>query len=310
MKRLAVAIFLLVGLRVLSAPMGIVVPAYFYPPTDWDGLNFAAGRVSLVVIMNPANGPGTAVDPNYTAVVNSLHAAGGRVIGYVYSSYAGRSTNTVIADIDRFFSFYSIDGIFIDEMANDADTNHYNYYATLYQHIEAKGTNLFVMGNPGINTQEPYLATVDALLTFEAGDGYSNYVADAWVTNHLARDFCHVPYAVTNASTMTNFFNLAAARNAGWVYITDASGSNPYDRLPTYWTNEVNYIRSVNLSQPPTQLRLLSVSNGVAALRISGAPGVYELQASPDLTTWSAATMVDLQTNSGDVMDSAPPNSS
>ena len=83
-------------------------------------------------------------------------------------------------------------------------------------------------------------------MTFEVDTGYSNHVVDAWATNHLARHFCHLPYAVPSASTMTNYVNLAAARNMGWLYVTDDSGANPWDTLPTYWTNEVNYIQSLN----------------------------------------------------------------
>ncbi len=299
MRRAVLLLCLLFGPGLRAAPMGLLVPAYFYPPTHWDSLNFAAGRVPLVIIMNPGNGPGSGQDPNYVAVVNSLRAAGGKVIGYVYSSYATRDTNVIKADIDRFFSFYPLDGIFVDEMANDANTHHYNYYVGLYQYIQTKGTNLLVMGNPGINTLEPYLTrpTVDILLTFESNTGYSNYVADGWVTNHLARQFCHVPYAVSSAATMTNFVNLAASRNAGWVFVTDDSGGNPYDRLPAYWTNEVNYIRSLNLSQPAAQLAVLSASKGMPVLRISGAPGAYELQASTNLTQWSAIATVSTPTN-------------
>jgi hypothetical protein len=228
-----------------AAPMGILVPAYFYPPAGWEGLNFAASRVPLVVIVNPDSGPGAARDPNYAAAVNRLRAAGGKVIGYVHSSYAARDTNAVEADIRTFFNFYPLDGIFIDEMASDANTHHYDYYAGLYQFIRTRGTNLLVMGNPGTTTQEPYLATVDALLTFENFAGYSHYVADTWVTNYPAWRFCHVIYGVTNAATMTNDIDIAARRNVGWIYVTD-DASNPYARLPVYWTNEVNYVRSLN----------------------------------------------------------------
>jgi Spherulation-specific family 4 len=136
-------------------------------------------------------------------------------------------------------------------MSSDANTNYYHYYAALYQFIRARGPNLFVMGNPGTTTQESYLTTVDALLTFENLTGYSNYVADAWVTNYPARQFCHLIYGVTNATTMTNYINLAARRNVGWIYVTD-DANNPYGRLPLYWTNEVNYVRSLN-QLPPRQ---------------------------------------------------------
>jgi hypothetical protein len=153
------------------------------------------------------------------------------------------------------------------------------------------------MGNPGINTEEPYLSrpTVDALMTYESNTGYSNYMADTWVTNHLARQFCHVAYAISTATVMTNTVTLAASRNVGWVYVSDAtSTSNPYDRLPVYWTNEVNYIRSLNLAQAATQLKLSAVTNGVPVLQIFGSPGVYEVQASTNLQQWTALATTNL----------------
>ncbi|HTR43650.1 MAG TPA: spherulation-specific family 4 protein [Pseudomonadales bacterium] len=245
LKCLACFSSVLLAWMAAAAPMGILVPAYFYPPAGWDGLNFAASQVPLWVIVNPDNGPGAARDSNYAAAVNRLRAAGGRVMGYVHTAYAARDTNAVEGDIRAFFNFYPLDGIFIDEMASDANPRHYNYYAGLDQFIRMRGNNLFVMGNPGTTTQEPYLATVNALLTFENFAGYSHYTADRWVTKYPAQEFCHVIYGVTNAAAMTNDIRLAMRRNVGWIYVTDEA-NNPYARLPSYWTNEVNYVRSLN----------------------------------------------------------------
>ena len=64
MKRLALFLGVALTFGVTAAPMGLLVPAYFYPPTYWDGLNFVAARVPLVVIMNPGSGPGTSQDAN------------------------------------------------------------------------------------------------------------------------------------------------------------------------------------------------------------------------------------------------------
>ena len=288
-----------------AAPMGIIVPAYFYPGPLWDGMNFAAGRVPLIAIMNPNSGPDTTQNPDYVAAVNGLRTVGGRVIGYVSTTYATQSTNTVKVEIDRYFSFYSVDGIFLDEMTNDASTNHLNYYAGLYQYIQSKGTNLLVVGNPGINTQEAYLTrpVADVLVTFEVDTGYPDLVVDGWVTNHLARRFCHLPYNVPNAAAMTTYVNLAAARNVGWIYVTGDSGANPWDTLPTYWTNEVNHVRSLNQSAAATLLTFSIVSNGMPSVTIFGAPGVYELQTSSNLLHWSVVTTVSGATNQINVTD-------
>ncbi|MSU57387.1 MAG: PEP-CTERM sorting domain-containing protein [Pedosphaera sp.] len=234
-----------------AAPLGFLVPAYFYPGSLWTSMNYAATRAPLIAILNPNSGPDTTQNPDYVAAVNSLRAAGGKVIGYVYTSYGARATNAVRTDIDRYYSFYAMDGIFLDEVTNDANTNHLNYYAALYQYIKSKSTNALVVCNPGINTLESYLAppVADVVVTFEGYTGYASYTPDAWVTNHLARHFCHLPYNVTDATTMTNYVNLAVSRNAGWIYITNDKGTNPWDTLPSYWTNEVEFVRALNLSR-------------------------------------------------------------
>jgi len=306
MKRKA-AIFLLVMVVGSHAfALGIMVPAYFYPGTLWTSMSNAATRVPLIAIMNPNNGPDTTQNPDYVAAVNSVRSAGGKVIGYVYTSYGARATNVVQTDIDRYFTFYSVDGIFLDEMTDDADTNHLNYYAALYQYIQGKGTNLTVVGNPGINTLEEYLTrpTADVLVTFEVNTGYGSYVPDGWVTNHLASHFCHLPYNVTNATTMTNYVNLAVSRNASWIYVTNDKGANPWDTLPTYWTNEVEFIRSLNQSVP-TRLTVTAFSNFVPTLTISGAAGTYQIQATTNyfLSNWFSAGTVSAPAGTATLSD-------
>lgn len=294
-----------------AAPLGIVVPAYFYPGSLWSSMNWAAGRVPVVAIMNPNSGPGTTRNSDYVAAVNGLRAAGGKVIGYVSTSYGKRLATDVQADIDRYFSFYTLDGIFLDEFTNDSNITNLNHYAGLYQYIRSKGTNLLVIGNPGTQTQEAYLTRpcADVLVTLESPTDYSNYVAIAWVTNHLARQFCHLPYAVPAATTMTNYVNLAVNRNVGWIYITSDSGANPWDTLPMYWTNEVNYIQGLNKSAPATYLNFIALSNGLPTVRIMGAPGVYELQSSSNLVEWSTAAIVNQSAAELDVTDSGARNS-
>ena len=275
--------------------LGILVPAYFYPTSGgyWSALNQAAARVPLVAIMNPNNGPSTSVNSDYTSAVNALRNAGGRVIGYVYSSYTARSVTEVKADIDRYHAFYTIDGFFIDEMTNDADAGHLAYYEDLYQHIKAKRSSYFVVGNPGINTSATYLLrpTVDALVTFESNTGYSAYVPDPWTQTGPATAFTHLCYDVAAPGTMTNDVQLAVARNAGYIYVTDDRGSNPWDTLPSYWLAEVGFVETINRQAASNQPPVLGISldtNGAARVGVIGAPGRYVLQASDDFQNWEA----------------------
>ncbi|HSY43502.1 MAG TPA: spherulation-specific family 4 protein [Candidatus Acidoferrum sp.] len=232
---------------VYPAPPGIMVPAYFAPSRAgtaggyWDSLDYAAARVPLIAIMNPNSGPGTFRDGNYVRALASLHQAGGKVIGYVYSEYGGRALTNVEADIDAYLSFYTVDGFFIDEMADDENTNHLAYYGAIYRYIKAKaradGTRYSVTGNPGENTQEAYLAepAADCLMVFEnESTNYPGFVPADWEAKYPAQRFAHIAYHM-NSAAMSNDVELAASRHAGWIYFSD----DMYDRLPSYWTNEV-----------------------------------------------------------------------
>lgn len=235
-----------ITLTTRSAPLGIMVPAYFSPGAKWNAMNYAASRIPLIAIMNPNSGPGSSQSSSYISALASLHAAGGTVIGYTHSSYGARALADVEADIDTYISWYAVDGFFIDEMANDANTADYNYYQTLYQYIKSKGAQYSVTGNPGANTQQSYLSipTVDCLMIFESnGSKYSSFTPSSWVYQYPPTQFVHLPYGVTNITTMSNYVGLAVSRNAGWIYISD---STLYSVLPSYWTNEVNLVQSLN----------------------------------------------------------------
>jgi hypothetical protein len=254
MKRLFVGILfaaILTTLKAGPAPLGIMVPAYFYPTSggDWNSLDFAASRVPLIAIMNPNNGPGMRQDTNYVRVLANLHQAGGKVTGYVHTDWGARSLGEVKADIDLYLSFYAVDGFFIDEMSSDKNATNLHYYATIYRYIKSRNPNYSVTGNPGAETQEVYLAKpiADSVMIFENdGSDYQAFVPSSWVAKYPAREFVHLPYHVADSTTMSNFVGLAMSRNAGWIYITDATLPNPYDRLPAYWTNEVNLVREFN----------------------------------------------------------------
>jgi hypothetical protein len=222
---------------------GLVVPAYFYPGpgSPWSDLNNAAQTVPLIAIANADNGPGAAVDPNYTSAINGLRAAGGSVIGYVYTSYGARPIADVKADIDQWLALYTIDGIFVDEMTDDAAPGHLSYYGEIYNYVKSKQSIYVVVGNPGTNTLEAYLTqpTADKLVIFE-GDylSYTAFTPASWITRHASTDFVAIVYNVPDVTTMQHCLDQATQQHTGEVFITNDAGANPYDTLPPYWVNE------------------------------------------------------------------------
>jgi hypothetical protein len=222
-----------------SSTQNIAVPAYFDPGALWTQLQAAAPTVGFVV-MNPNSGPGTASDPSYVSTVQLSHTKGLKVLGYVYTSYGQRSSIAVHTDIDRYYTWYGVDGIFFDE-ASTSCTNE-PYYAALSTYVKAKSSGAKTIINPGTQTQECYMAAADVVATFE--DSYTNYVrsytAPAWVAKYNASRFWHIVFAAASAQNMQNAVGLSRKRGAGYVFVTSDTNPNPYDTLPQkYWGAEL-----------------------------------------------------------------------
>ncbi len=253
----AFGITALFGVGSASADLTAIVPAYFYPfsgGSAWDDLNTAAERIPLTAIMNPGSGPGTAQNSDYVSAVNSLRTAGGKVIAYVSTDYGNRSSTLVKADVDKYVNWYNIDGIFFDEMTNTGTAGTLNYYQDIYDYVKAIDPTWEVMGNPGTTTAESYLTTpvADSLLVHEnVGSSYPGYSPSPWNDNQDPGAIGHLIHTTATEADMLAYLDLAVARNAGQVYITDDVMVNPWDTLPTYWDAQVDRIEAINNAPPP-----------------------------------------------------------
>ncbi|MDY0056241.1 MAG: spherulation-specific family 4 protein [Methyloversatilis sp.] len=246
----------------------LLVPAYFYPAGSgaayWQTLTDSAPAVGITAILNPDSGPGSALDTNYTTVVDSLQAAGGRVIGYVHTAYGTRSAATVRAEIDRYYALYGVDGIFIDEMSNDI--GQLGYYRSLHDYIRGLDGEGYIVGNPGTQTAPDYLATADVLVTFESPAAeYAGYEADAWTQTQDATRFAHLVYEVPDAAAMQAVIARARAMNVGHVYVTDDDISNPWDTLPSYWAAQTAAVAAV---PEPSAWATLAAGLGLIGARL------------------------------------------
>jgi hypothetical protein len=277
-----------------AVALGFLVPAYFDPDSSsaaWASLNQAALRVPLIAIANPNNGPTASRIASYSKAIAALRAAGGKVIGYVYSGYGQRPLGQIETDVDRYDAFYTLDGIFVDEMTNDSDIAHLAFYQTLFQYILSKRSTYIVIGNPGTTTLKAYLTrpVVTGLVTFENGSGYDQYVPDAWTQTNSPNVFTHLCYSVPSPMTMTNYVQLAVKRNAGYVYVTDDGGNNPWDTLASYWTNEVNLVEQINRTAATNRPAVLNIglqTDNLVQVGVTGSPGRYVVEKSQNLREW------------------------
>ena len=65
---------------------------------------------------NPDSGPGKERIEAFSSQAERCRGAGQRVLGYVSSDYARRDVKEVLQDIEKYRSWFAIDGFFIDEV--------------------------------------------------------------------------------------------------------------------------------------------------------------------------------------------------
>ncbi len=273
-----VAALALAAASPFAAAIEIVVPAYFYPSwlpslNEWHQLSWAAQQgAQVTAIMNPGNGPGSASNSDYAAAVDELRAAGGRVIGYVYTCYGvnhctpevppTRSSSEVLADAQKYASWYGVDGVFLDEMATQPAA--LPFYQAVSDGLRAAHPGWQIVGNPGVAPAPGYTALANTLMSFEGS--YADFVngsflgglTDAAATGAIVHD-------VATVAQMQQVMGLARQHGLGAIYVTDgtiASG-NPYLHLPGYWAAEV--VAATAPVPEPEQAALLAVGLGMLA---------------------------------------------
>jgi hypothetical protein len=233
-----------------SSHLRLFVPAYFYPAgeggKDWDRLLAAADRVPIVAVVNPASGPGRAADPNYVKLLERARKTKIMLLGYVTTTYAKRPLADVKADVDQWLRLYSgLHGIFCDEQASAA--KHLDYYLALRDYVRSKWGLTLVVSNPGAICDEGYFSreAADAICLFEGPKTVETAELPDWTSKYSPDRLLVLSYKVPAAEAMRKCIR-STSKQAGCIYVTDAGGANPWDRLPTYWNDEVALVEETN----------------------------------------------------------------
>ncbi len=209
----------------------LLIPLYFYNLSLWEkvaDLNYKG-----LIIINPNNGPGKNVDPNYQNLIDKLLNKSKIPIGYVYTKWGTRNITLVESDIDTWLNLYpKIKGFFLDESATSLDK--LSYYETLKNYIKNKGKYIIIL-NPGTYPNEAYFRVSDVIVVFE--NSYQNFNPEVCLKypNQSA-------IIVYNASyeDMLSIINSSCK----YMYITDNNNlTNPYNTLPSYFEKEIEYFR-------------------------------------------------------------------
>lgn len=235
----------------------ILLPLYIYPnwyePEEyvWSKVVSAADQVPIVAIVNPNNGPdGNPPNRDYKRGLEDLRKSDITILGYVYTQYGDRPKAEVIQDIILYARYYDLDGIFLDESASSV--KQINYYQDIYDYIKQETHFNQVIINPGTSTDEAYLnqpATDTAVVFENYPQPWQEYQPQSHYSNYPAKHFASLIHSVADSATMRKYIDLAMERNMGYVYVTDDSPDNedrdPWNSLPSYWEEEVDYIKSL-----------------------------------------------------------------
>ncbi|MGY0021342.1 spherulation-specific family 4 protein [Streptomyces sp. cg35] len=212
--------------------MSVLVPLYVHPaenPAAWQALVRAAPQL-YGVVLNAADGPGTAPDPAFADASRALRAAGVRVLGYVDTAYGARAARAVVTDVQRHRDWYGVDGCFFDQVAPG---RHDLRGTRRLVHAARDSGAATVVLNPGVHPAPGYVRVADLLVTFEGH--WSTYLrsfdAPSWTSRHAPEHFCHLVYGVppTLASLAAR---TALRRGAGVHCAVPGVGANPWTRPP------------------------------------------------------------------------------
>ena len=67
----------------------------------------------------------------------------------------------------------------------------------------------------------------------------------------------------------------------------------------------MSYVEALSKARPATHIKMTGNANGIPSLRIVGAPGTYEIQASTDLSDWSPLATVSAPGGTADYLDTS-----
>lgn len=234
----------------IQAPVeiGVIVPLYT-PPSDpsWEELisaKMSNPGVPIIAIVNPDSGPGSSFNGSYSASIQELRSVGIKVVGYVATGYGSNYLSDVESQIQTYSSWYHLDGIFFDEMADANGSGScpsactiQQYYGNLSSYASRSGYSISI-GNPGQNTVQSLKGIMKITVIYE-NSGNSPLATIQSSTEGFSRSaFAYIAIGVGLNSSLTRSYG----DYVSWVYTTDlctgqsVSVCNPYAGLPSYFS--------------------------------------------------------------------------
>jgi hypothetical protein len=205
-------------------PQHAFVPAFFYASGIWQQAADTKPVPSYMILDISGTGAGAGPVAHFQSIVKQERAAGVTILGYSSTGYGLRPASQVEADVRNYKAWYGVSDIFLDEVRGiDSQLPYYRKLAS-YIHGANPGSSIWI--NPGTYPDPAYMSVSNVVMAFEGPyAAYHNIDVPSWV------------YA-TRGSQVASALDLSRNRNAGFVYVTDGTGGNPYSALPSYWSIE------------------------------------------------------------------------
>jgi hypothetical protein len=225
---------------------------YSYPPSGFwtDVIDNAPNPVALV-LANVDSGPGTGYEANFGTVYTAAAAAGATVVGYISTNGATVSAGDVETQVAAWFSYYGaygLAGIFLDVCACTAANE--TYYTGIVNYVHSNYPGSIVVLNPGDIPDQDYLSLPIGDVIQVCEDNYTDFLTDAanapsWLFNHSPSQISVVVNNCPTEADMVTAVGLSqTAFNAGYVWVTNGTGGNPYEDEPSYFAAEVALVKS------------------------------------------------------------------
>lgn len=220
----------------------IVVPAYFDDDRAWQEM--ADARQVGIVVLNLQSGPGKRRSATAAQRVEAVQRSGAVVLGYVPTDLGQRAAKQVKRDIRKYWTWYGVDGIYLDEvMAKKRNIGYYRKLShTIREGPDGRGANNFVMLNPGFTPPRSYMALTDVVENYEyVHNRYAGQPFPDWVYEFPADRFAHVVHGVpSTTAALEATLDEARQNNAGYVFITDRDNPRQYKALPSFWDDKLD----------------------------------------------------------------------
>src|SRR5947209_201181 len=225
--------------------------------------------VPIVTKVNSRNGPGTAPEDSHLNGYNKLKAAGIIVLGYVSTGYA-RDPNKSIAisegKIDAYKNWYNLDGIFFDEMSNNAADA--PYYSTVSNYAKNVDGMKMTVCNPGTSIPQSDVGVCDTFEIYESAGlaSISTLQSRTFYPNYDKHSFYMLAHT-TSSIVQTDVTDRIPY--VGYMYITNDVEPNPYDTIPPYFLDEVAYLDTGSPATTPPPSTSPGSPTGLTATTIS-----------------------------------------